>query len=271
MKIAVISDLHLGTGRSDLFGHEESRFLRFLDHLEANFERVILLGDVFETLTVRPSRQVRELRLAREQHKAIVSRFEGDRYTYLHGNHDLVAGHVDGSPDTLRLEVDGVRLAFLHGHQFDWVVKKARFVSEWAAWLAGMAVRVGLRPVVRAAQAIEHLVMGVDSADRQRAIAFAGLPLTTLSAPPEARGAVLADAGHDRRVVAPKIDRFQAAAMGWAATHGVDVVVTGHTHCGLVAPHGDRLFLNSGSCSDGAFSYLAIDTGAGQYSVESTF
>lgn len=263
MKIAVISDLHLGTGRSDLFGHEESRFLRFLDHLEANFERVVLLGDVFETLAVRPSRQVRELRLAKEQHKAIVNRFEGPRYTYLHGNHDLVAGHVDGSPDTLRLEVDGVRLAFLHGHQFDWVVKKARFVSEWAAWLAGMAVRLGLRPVVRAAQAIEHLVMGVDSSDRQRAIAFAGAsPLGLVDR---------AFADPQGRVVAPKIDRFQTAAMGWAETHGVDVVVTGHTHCGLVAPHGDRLFLNSGSCSDGAISYLAIDTGAGRYSVETTF
>lgn len=241
MHIAVISDLHLGTGRADLFGHEETRFMRFLDHLEANFERVVLLGDIYETLSVRPSAQVRELKRAKEQHQAIAQRFERPMYRYLHGNHDLVAGVIDDRPDALHLQIDGLRFAFLHGHQFDWVVKKARFVSEWSAWLAAWVVRLGMTPILKATAVVERLVMGVD----------AGTPSdpTTL----------------------PKPDRFQRAAMSWAGAQGVDVVVTGHTHQGLVAAHGDRMFLNSGSCSEGRFSYLAMDTAAGRYSVESAW
>ncbi len=241
MHLAVISDLHLGHGRADLFGHEESRFLRFLDFLESSFDRIVLLGDIFETLSVRPGAQVRELRRAKESHKAIVDRFERPMYRYLHGNHDLVAGTIDNRPDTLTLDVDGQRFAFMHGHQFDWVVKKARFVSEWSAWLAAWVVRLGMTPILKATGVIERLVMGVD----------AGAPSdpTTLSKP----------------------DRFQRAAMSWAGTHGVDVVVTGHTHHGVVAPHGERLFLNSGSCAEGQISFLAMDTRQGRYTLETAY
>lgn len=241
MNIAVISDLHLGTGRADLFGHEESRFLKFLDHLEHNFERVVLLGDIYETLSVGPRSQVRELARAKDAHKAIAARFERPMYRYLHGNHDLVAGVIDDRPDALHLQVDGQRIAFLHGHQFDWVVKKARFVSEWSAWLAAWVVRLGLTPILKATAVVERLVMGVE----------AGAP------------------SDPTRL--PKPDRFQRAAMSWAAAQGIDIVVTGHTHQGLVAPHGDRLFLNSGSCAEGRFSYLSMDTSVGRYTVETAW
>ncbi len=242
MNVAVISDLHLGAGRSDQFGHDEARFLRFLDHLEASFDRVVLLGDIYETLSVRPSAQVRELRRAKESHKAIVDRFERPLYRYLHGNHDLVAGHVDGRPDALTLRIDGQRIAFMHGHQFDWVVNKARFISDWSAWLAAWVVRCGMAPLLKATGAIERLVMGVDAPQ-------AGIDPTKLAKP----------------------DRFQRAAMTWAAANEVDIVVTGHTHHGVVAPHGDRMFLNSGSCAEGRFSYLAMDTTAGRYSLETAW
>ncbi len=47
-----ISDLHLGTGgAADGFGHEDGEFLKFLGFLEKNFEKVVLLGDIWETLT----------------------------------------------------------------------------------------------------------------------------------------------------------------------------------------------------------------------------
>ena len=45
MKIAVISDIHLGRGDSAdrKRGHDEE-LLRFLDHLEAHYEKIILLA-----------------------------------------------------------------------------------------------------------------------------------------------------------------------------------------------------------------------------------
>lgn len=241
MQLAVISDLHLGRGRADQFGHEESRFLRFLDYLEANFERIVLLGDIYETLSARPAAQVRELKRAKEDHQALSERFERPMYRYLHGNHDLVAATIENRPDTLTLTVDNKRFAFMHGHQFDWVVKKARFVSEWTAWLASWFVRLGLGSLIKVGEAVERIVMGVD----------AGAPSdpTTLSKP----------------------DRFQRAAVSWASANQVDVVVTGHTHHGVVSPHGDRLFLNSGSCAEGRFSFLALDTRADRYSLETVW
>jgi predicted phosphodiesterase len=46
-----------------------------------------------------------------------------------------------------------------------------------------------------------------------------------------------------------------------------DVVVTGHTHWAARSEHGSRLFLNSGSCSDGKLSFLSLDTRRGDYAV----
>lgn len=239
MKIAVISDLHLGNGtRSDQFGHDEATFLRFLDHLEDNFERVVLLGDIYETLTTRGGAQVGELLRCKRAHAAIVERFERPTYRYLHGNHDLVAGHVDQAPDALHLNVDGQRIVFMHGHQFDWVVKKARGFSEWCAWLSGWLAKMGMKPVIKAAHAVERLLIGGDKAD------------------PSA--------------LAPT-DRFQRAAMSFAHTRGADIVVTGHTHHGIVAPFGDRLFLNSGACEGGAFSFLSMDTKQQRYEVQTAW
>ena len=60
---------------------------------------------------------------------------------------------------------------------------------------------------------------------------------------------------------------FQRWALSQARARGADVVVTGHTHLGLRVEHGDRLFLNSGTCSGGRFSLLSLDTRAGQYAL----
>jgi len=241
VKIAVISDLHLGNGSgSDTFGHDEATFLRFLDHLEDNFERIVLLGDIYETLTTRGSAQVSELERCKRAHAPIVERFERPAYRYLHGNHDLVAGHLDHAPDALHLNVDGQRIVFMHGHQFDWVVKKARAFSEWCAWLSGWIARMGLKPVLKVAHAVERMLIGGGKVDL------------------------------DPHALAPT-DRFQRAAMSFAEARGADIVVTGHTHHGIVAPFGDRLFLNSGACEGGAFSFLSMDTRAQRYEVQTAW
>src|SRR5512144_2826576 len=100
MQIAVISDLHLGPGdASDAFGHQDAMFARFLHQLENDFERIILLGDIWETLTSRrPYDAVEGLRRSRETHRAIAGRFASPQYVYVHGNHDLIASRIDRAP-----------------------------------------------------------------------------------------------------------------------------------------------------------------------------
>jgi predicted phosphodiesterase len=230
MKLAVISDLHLGAGdRADGFGHDDTDFLRFLKFLESNFERVILLGDIWETLQSRRLGSARqELTLAQAAHPEIAKRFERPKYRYVHGNHDMVAGLL-GVPDELQLDVDGVRLLFTHGHQNDDLIQRRLWLSELGVWLGGWIRRVGLGAFYRLCAKLD-----------------------------EARGGLSLDGTRCA---------FQRWAVGEAARREFDVVVTGHTHRAIRSEHGSRLFLNSGSCSEGQLSFLSIDTSRGAYAV----
>jgi predicted phosphodiesterase len=235
MEIAVISDLHLGTGgAADGFGHDDGEFLKFLSFLEKNFEKVVLLGDVWETLTgALPGDPATELRRARESHREIAARFERSNYLYVHGNHDLVAGAVQGTPDELMLHTGNTRILFTHGHQNDELIQRRRWLSELGVWLGGWIRRLGLAALYRLFSELD-----------------------------EKRGGLSLDSTQCS---------FQKWAMGVAAEREFDVIVTGHTHLAANAAHGNRLFLNSGSCSEGALSFLSMDTARSNYAVHSSF
>jgi predicted phosphodiesterase len=235
MKIAVISDLHLGRGdAADRFGHDDAEFLRFLDYLEGDFERIVLLGDIYETLTSpKPLAQVEELAEAKAAHAEIAARFATPRYRYIHGNHDLVAGHVEAAPSSLELTVDGTKLLFTHGHHHDWMIRRLRWLSEAGVWAGGWLLRMGVESVIRFFDRMDNVLAGV-SRD-------------------------------------PKLCSFQRWAVANAEARDADIVVTGHTHVGVRAEHGERLFLNSGSCAQGKFSYLSLDTARGDYSVNASW
>src|SRR5215471_5008177 len=163
MNIAVISDLHLGPGdRSDLFRHQDWEFLRFLTFLENSFERIILLGDVWETLTPAwPGDPVQALRRAREAHPEIARRFERPKYTYIHGNHDIVAGECEGVPEELVITHGKTRILLTHGHHHDLLIRRARFISEFGVWLGGWILRLGLGSLYRVLDAVDRLRSGV--------------------------------------------------------------------------------------------------------------
>jgi predicted phosphodiesterase len=230
MKLAVISDLHLGAGDlADGFGHDDAEFLKFLGFLENNFERIVLLGDIWEALQ---SRRIwtapEELRLAQATHPEIARRFARPQYHYVHGNHDMVAG-LFGAPDELHLEADSVRLLFTHGHQNDDLVMRRRWITDLSIWLGGWIRRVGLGAFYRLCAKVDDW-----------------------------RGGLSLDGSNCA---------FQKWAVAEAARREYDVVVTGHTHLATRTEHGSRLFLNSGSCSEGQLSFLSIDTRRGDYAV----
>jgi predicted phosphodiesterase len=235
MEIAVISDLHLGSGgAADGFGHEDNEFCRFLTFLENNFERIVLLGDVWETLASSvPGDAASELERARICHPEIAQRFRTSKYTYIHGNHDLVAGAVDVAPEEWVLEADGVRVLFTHGHQNDDLFQRRRWLSELGVWLGGWVRRVGMQAFYRMLLRMDALREGA-TRDSSRC-------------------------------------PFQKWAVRLAQRRNIDVVVTGHTHLATRAEHGTQLFLNSGSCAGGEISFLAMDTRRALYQVCSSF
>jgi predicted phosphodiesterase len=229
MQIAVISDLHLGPGdTSDCFGHEDADFERFLRRLESDFDQIVLLGDIWETLTSeRPYSPVEGLRRAKEAHPALARRFENARYLYVHGNHDLIAQSTDCARAEALIDCGDQRLLFTHGHHHDWLIRRARWLSECGVWLGGWAQRLRMSAVYRVGYSIEAWL--------------------------------------SRPTLGPRLDSFQRWALSLANQRGADVVVTGHTHVPQRQDHQGIVYLNSGSCSQGAFSYLAMDTRERRY------
>lgn len=228
MQIAVISDLHLGAGgATDEFGHDDAEFLKFLDFLERNFEKVVLLGDIWETLTAPSIKgQLGQLKAAQQQHSEINKRFSRDKYQYVHGNHDLIAGRHLGVPTEYSLQADGVRLFFSHGHQGDGLCSTARPVSELAVWIGAWIRRLGLDWVYEKFARIERL-----------------------------------------RTQNNGECRVRRWALAQAEERKLDVVVTGHTHVPVCDESGSTLFLNSGTCAQGVTSFLSLDTKRGDYRV----
>jgi predicted phosphodiesterase len=231
VKLAVISDLHLGAKDcTDSFGHDDGEFLRFLAFLEANFEQIVLLGDIYETLTARlPWSAQKALAAARSCHPEIAERFRGPKYKYIHGNHDLVAQEAEGTPEHWMIEADGKRLLFTHGHAYDGLIRFARHLVELGVCIGGWVRRAGWH----------RLYQHLDELDQKRC-------------------AVSKD---------PAECPFQSWAFDLAGQAGADIVVTGHTHVPLVTSTGPKMYLNSGSCSRGRYSYLGLDTRSDVYGV----
>ena len=113
MRIAVISDLHIGSEDFSADG-----FVEFLDHLEREHDEIILLGDVFECyFPALPWKALAEYERFDRQYQEITRRFRLAKYTVLSGNHDMVARRRRGIPSRTERGGDGFRILLSHGHE----------------------------------------------------------------------------------------------------------------------------------------------------------
>lgn len=235
MNIAVISDLHLGAGDiTDQFGHDDYEFIKFLKYLEENFERIILLGDIYECLMPKEFRNVKSIiQDCKNAHKEIASRFQKDQYFYIHGNHDWVSAEFTNTPEELFLKPNKESILFTHGHQYDSFVQNRRIVSEFGAWLGGWIIRVGLLPTYKLFANIEAKY-GCGGLDKVKA-------------------------------------KFEKLAIHSAKQKKADIVVTGHTHYAAKTEYGSQLYLNSGTCSEGNLNFLSMNTNNSDYKINTSW
>lgn len=232
MKVAALSDFHIGARHhSDGFGHPVQRFLGFLDELEALHDRIVLLGDIYQTdHSAWPSEAEarRSLERIRERVPALAERFDRPPFEHVWGNHDVVVGPALGAPERLRFA--GRYPALLtHGHQFDPVATQAPWAANLGTWATGRLRAVGLRPV--AGWLEQH---DVEIKERR----FRG------SEGPYAQGA--------RELM---------------HAHEASIVVMGHTHVPGITPVGEGVMINTGTCSRGRTMWASIDTEAGTVEV----
>ena len=226
MRVAALSDFHIGaTRRMDGFRHSEDDFCRFLDTLERDHDEIVLLGDVFQTehsWSLTRSAMEAELERARSRVPRLWARISRRPYTYVHGNHDAVASTTTMAVETHRIAADDFSIYFVHGHQFDPLLVRARPAAKMATWFSGRvrALRLG-----RVADWLEHQDIRIK---------------------------------HER--FSKEDGPYVAAAKRLMRDHSHDVVVMGHTHVRARVDTPDGTYLNTGTCSMAQFSYVSIDT-----------
>ncbi len=150
MQIAVLSDLHLGRHDAlDRFsrGKQERAddLVARVGKLEKSVDRIVLLGDIFETLrTSLPMLWAGELRRVLAAHPAFAKKLDDPRYVYVYGNHDVVASSVLGAAGEHTLQADGLKVLFFHGHQLDPLAFGPAPVSRAGVFVGGWIERAGL-------------------------------------------------------------------------------------------------------------------------------
>lgn len=232
MKIAALSDFHIGArDHTDGFRHDVPTFERFLDGLEANYEQIVLLGDIYQTDHGAWPGEASARRLladARSRVPTLRDRFDRAPYVHVFGNHDAVAAAALQAPERLRF--DGrFPVLLTHGHQFDPVALKAPWAADLGTWTTGRLRAMGLRPLAwwleqRDVSIKEQRFRGVDG--------------------PYARG-----------------------ARGLIAKHDVSVVVMGHTHVPGITAMDAGVMVNTGTCSGGRTMWVGFDTETGEIEV----
>jgi len=226
MQLAALSDFHIGARAGmDEFRHDERRFLERLARVVDTHDRVVLVGDIYQTdhaLFTGPRAAARQLQLARRRLPRLARAL--DRLDYVHGNHDFIARDELGAATELRVDADGCSVLFTHGHQFDPVFARAYAAARAATWFTGRLRRAGLRPLA-------HYFEQKDVAIKHRRFGHAAGP-------------------------------YAAAARALMRERGADIVVMGHTHVAHAHHMSEGTVVNTGTCSGGRFTVVTIDTAA---------
>lgn len=131
----ILSDIHLGSDNCQAKALVE--FLESIDEKRLRTKRLILNGDVFDSIDFRRLKKTHwkvlsEIRKLSDEIEVI----------WVAGNHDgsaEIVSHLVGVRvvDEIIVESDGQKVLFLHGHQFD------QFIERYpvATWLADTAYR----------------------------------------------------------------------------------------------------------------------------------
>ncbi|MEW6184560.1 MAG: metallophosphoesterase family protein [Thermodesulfobacteriota bacterium] len=147
MRIASFGDLHLGhTPILDKFEGKEELLLRFDDHLSRTHDRIILMGDIYQTdYGPYPGSRPEVLETILKRYARIVRRWKSPPYESVFGNHDQITQRLMGALKQIRIKKDGWRIWFIHGHQFDPFIGEKGRLPYYVTWMVGGMRRRGLR------------------------------------------------------------------------------------------------------------------------------
>jgi UDP-2,3-diacylglucosamine pyrophosphatase LpxH len=217
MKTIIISDLHLG---SDVCRARELE--QFLDHIEKRCDRLILNGDVFDSINFR--------RL-KKHHWNVLSllRKVSDKIDviWVCGNHDGTAeivSHLLGIcvVDEFEFESDEKRVLVLHGHVFD------KFITA--------------RPIIT--KIAEVFYRSLQRIDKSNWLASVAMKVKKRS-----------------RIYLRNAENIRLKSIKYAKEKGCDIVCCGHTHQSVEDRSTPIQYFNSGCWTEIPCHYLEINNG----------
>jgi predicted phosphodiesterase len=144
MRIAILSDIHLGPARTNRCGVPSARLAAHVRGLFAEFDEVVLNGDVWDLSRPSvPGAWRAHLRASRAHHPELAELFDNARA--LVGNHDAALAR-DGVPASTSFH-GAIDVYVHHGHLFDRGLKRFGTIERGANFVAGWFDRVRV-PIV---------------------------------------------------------------------------------------------------------------------------
>jgi len=145
MRIASIGDLHLASNpRQDKHWGAEDALLELLSHLTASHETIVLLGDVYQAdFGPRVGGDPDLIAGIEHRYRRAFDLIRSGPFIQIPGNHDQVAEGRLGLARQVRVEREGWRILFEHGHRFDRSV--AGLCPDLMMWTMGRLRQLGFR------------------------------------------------------------------------------------------------------------------------------
>lgn len=222
MRIATFGDLHLGPNIfSDRFQNDEEHLLRFDDHLRGSHDRIVLVGDIFQTdYGSRPGSRPEVLEAAMERYPRISNRWNSASCALIYGNHDAVIQERMRAAKEIFLNDNGSRIWLTHGHHFDPLISEGPIPFAFS-WMMGQFRRMGRR-------SLADFLEGQFFTTCQQMARSLGSPM--------------------------------CAAQNALLLGQYDIVIMGHTHQPDCVRFGNGVYANSGACLPNQLGYISIDT-----------
>lgn len=219
MKVAVISDLHIGhSDETHQLGHADYSFAEFLFFLEKTYDKIILLGDIFEIEMENELNPEVTYDLCKQEHNLITKRFEKPKYVYVFGNHDLI-GEKFGAIEKYEISYMGNKYLFIHGHQFDHFYQST---SSTLAYFGGLCLKLNMKSLYR--WVTEKFELGAIFSIKRENEKF-----------------------EKKAISYANKHGYKAVITGH--THNPKILES----------NGNATFMNSGTCTHGRFCYLHLD------------
>jgi len=226
MKLLILSDLHLGFGKTDLFKHSDKEFINMLEASLA--DKIVLAGDVLDIWRFPKF-------MIKRKHYELIDYIRKSNIVYLKGNHDI----TEFQPNSIVID----RILIEHGH-----AEEMQYMNKYTIFFTQLGLRLLAMFEEGLAFSFSDFYMKKVEPLRDKILNWVVADLKRFAL--KKYGKVILEKRDMTDLITFEINR--------AVKQNCDIVVCGHTH-DLFIQSGKVTFVNSGECYD-SFQGVLLDT-----------